>query len=201
MRAISNTRKSLFVEAMFALFLIVALLVPLLSYGQQQGPFSISGKNVSINALDNTGSVALVSPGKGSLKFDSSSDVTAQGQYGETFTVTNACTSVTLSGATTAATSLIPEDSIVHGCTVIVTTLITGATSWDLGDGSDADKWGDNEALTVGTRTGPSEWTSTAHPLFYATAVSPLFTAVGADFTAGAVRICCSYTTMTAPTN
>lgn len=201
MRTVSNTKKSLLVEAALGLFLIIALLVPLLSYGQQTGPFSVSGKHVSVNALDNTGSVSLVSPGKGSLKFDSSSDATIQGQYGTTFTVTDACTTVTLSGATTAATNLIPADVIVHGCVTRVTTTITGATTWDLGDGSDADKWGDDEALTAGTTAAMPEWTSTAHPLFYATAVSPLFTANGSNFTGGVVRICCSYTSMTAPTN
>lgn len=99
-------------------------------------------------------------------------------------------TELTLSGATTAATSLIPAKSTYYNCVVRVLQTITGATTWDLGDGSDADRWGDNEALTAGTVT--SETDGTAVPYGWsATAISPTFTANGSNFTGGKVRISC----------
>lgn len=106
----------------------------------------------------------------------------------------------TPSGATVTATDLIPAGSVVLGVTVRVTTLMTGATAFDVGDGSDADRWGDDIAVAAGTTTTNANTTITAVPI-YAAATSVVLTAVTSDFTAGAVRITVHYLSLTAPTS
>lgn len=107
---------------------------------------------------------------------------------------------VTLSGATTAATGLIPAGSTVYGCVAKVTTAVTGATTWDLGDGTDADKWCNDVGLTAGTACSPANATVGA-PAWYAAATNPTFTANGSNFTGGVVRLSCMVGYTQAATN
>jgi hypothetical protein len=106
----------------------------------------------------------------------------------------------TLSGATTncGGASFIPAGSTVEGCIVRVTTLITGATSFKVGDGSDDDKWGAGILLTVGTNTTGANFTA-GSPTGYAAATTLVITAVGgaASFSAGALRCPCLVSTFT----
>lgn len=96
-----------------------------------------------------------------------------------------------MSGATATASNLIPTNSQVYGCLARVTTEITGATSFDIGDGSDVDRWGAGIALTAGTTT--NQLSFTANPAGWnQTATSVVLTANGSSFTAGAVRILCA---------
>lgn len=101
---------------------------------------------------------------------------------------------------TCTATDLIPAGSIVLGVATRVTTAITGMTSIDIGDGTDPDKWGDDEALTAGSTTTVVHSTA-GDPTAYAAATSVVLTAVGggADFTAGVVKIVVFYMDTTAP--
>jgi hypothetical protein len=95
---------------------------------------------------------------------------------------------------TATLTNLIPAGSLVLGCTLRVTTTITGCTSIKIGDGSDDDRWGATIALTSGTTTTSANFTGT-QPAFFSAANSVVLTAVGggADFTAGVVRMTCHY--------
>ena len=97
-----------------------------------------------------------------------------------------------LSGASVTASNLIPAGAIVLGVLVEVTTAITGATSFDVGDGATANRWGDNIAITLGTKTDLTDTTDTSVPIFPA-ANNVVLTAVGSNFTAGAVRITVHY--------
>lgn len=106
----------------------------------------------------------------------------------------------TLSGATT---KIGGEDPIAAGWFVLgvllyVTTTITGATSFKVGDGSDDDKWGATLALTAGTATTSANFT--ASPSVYTAATDIVATAVGgaASFSAGAVRAAIFYIDFTA---
>lgn len=104
------------------------------------------------------------------------------------------CTTAALTSGATAAcgTNLIEAGSTVYGCVCKVTTLVTGATSIDIGDGSDADKWGDNIAVTAGTTTTSASFTTgTATPINYPAAAALTLTANGLDFTAGVVKCSC----------
>lgn len=105
-----------------------------------------------------------------------------------------------MSGATVTAASLIPAGSVVIGVTVRVTTLIEGAASFTIGDGTDADRWGTGIAVAAGTTTTGADSTITSVPI-YAAATSVVLTATGSNFTAGAVRITVHYISLTAATS
>lgn len=104
-----------------------------------------------------------------------------------------------LSGATVSATDLIPAGAVVVGVVARVTTLITGATTFQIGDGTDADKWGDAIAVAADTTTSAADFTA-AGPTLYAAATDVVLTATGSDFTAGAVRLTVHYYTVAAAT-
>lgn len=113
----------------------------------------------------------------------------------------SATTQVTgMSGATVTATSLIPAGSIVYGVVCRVTTAITGATTFQVGDGTTANLWGNTIAISLGTTSSPANFLSTFTPKLYTAANNVVLTANGSNFTAGAVRILVYYYTMTAPT-
>lgn len=101
---------------------------------------------------------------------------------------------------TCTATNLIPAGSIVLGVATRVTTLFAGCTSIDIGDGTDADKWGDDEAITAGSTTTVVHSTA-GSPTAYNAATSVVLTAVGGatDFSAGVMKIVVFYMDTTAP--
>lgn len=105
-----------------------------------------------------------------------------------------------LSGASVTAAGLFPDGVIRLGVSIHVTTTITGATSFDIGDGTDVDMFGAAIALSSGTTTNGSD--ATASPLAALLAAGDVvLTAVGSDFTAGAVRVVAHYLDITAPTS
>jgi len=119
---------------------------------------------------------------------------------GAKITMKTATASVTCSGATSTATSLIPAKAILIGVAVRVTTAITGATTFTIGDGSDADRWGTGIAIAVDTVTSESD--ATADPSGWsATALSVVLTATGSNFTAGVVRVTAFYHEYDGPTS
>lgn len=119
---------------------------------------------------------------------------------GQAFNIETASTNLTgLSGATATATNLIPAGSIVFGVTVRVTTGITGATTFDIGDGTDVDRWGAARPIAAGTTTTAANFTITSVPI-YASATSVVLTANGSNFTAGDVRVTVHFARLTAAT-
>ncbi len=105
-----------------------------------------------------------------------------------------------LSGATVTATNLIPAGCFLIGVTIRVTTLITGATSFKIGDGSDDNRWGDTIAVAAGTTTTIADFTAAGYGQF-TSANNVVLTANGSNFTAGAVRITADYLSLTAATS
>jgi len=103
---------------------------------------------------------------------------------------------VTLSGLTGASvattTGLIPDGAVLVGLTTRVSTAITGATGYDIGDGSDADRWGANIGFALNTASDNRDWTATTIQCFTA-AQEVTLTAVGGNFTDGAVQIVAHY--------
>lgn len=97
-----------------------------------------------------------------------------------------------LSGATATATNLIPGNSILEGVRVKVTTLITGATSFDVGDADLVNKWGDNIAVALDTETNIANFAATT-PVYNLAARNVVLTANGGNFTAGAVQVVAYY--------
>lgn len=101
-------------------------------------------------------------------------------------------------GATT--TSLIPAGCILIGLSTYVTDTITGSgvTGYTVGDGSDADRWGDITGTAIGTNSTLADWTAAGIVITSATDVT--ITATGGTFTAGAVRVVAWYIDATAIT-
>lgn len=120
---------------------------------------------------------------------ESNGNIVIRGINGQQTTSSFATTELTgLSGASVTASSLIPAGSWIVGVTVRVTITITGATTFDIGDGTDVDRWGSAIALSLGTTTTIVDFTADGSGQF-ASANDVILTANGANFTAGAVRI------------
>jgi hypothetical protein len=98
-----------------------------------------------------------------------------------------------LSGASATTTgTFIPDGAVVVGVTTRVGTLLTGATGYTIGDGTDADRWGDITGTAVGTTSDNRDWTAATIECFTAGGNITL-TAKTSNFTAGAIEICVFY--------
>lgn len=93
-------------------------------------------------------------------------------------------TLASVSGATVTATSLIPAGAIVLGISTQVTVALgtgNGTTGYQVGDGSDADRWGNVTGTATTTKTKNSDWTAATVPIFTA-AQNVVITANGGNF-------------------
>lgn len=111
-----------------------------------------------------------------------------------------------VSGASVTATNLRPANGRVIGVVTRITTQLgagMGTTGYQVGDGSDADRYGVASAVTAGTTTGDASTPPTADPMSWSsTAQNVVITAVGGNFNGvGAIRVTCFYLDMTAPTS
>jgi hypothetical protein len=98
-----------------------------------------------------------------------------------------------LSGASATTTgTFIPDGAVVVGVTTRVSTLLTGATGYTIGDGTDADRWGDITGTAVGTTSDNRDWTAATIECFTAGGNITL-TAKTSNFTAGAIEISVFY--------
>ena len=101
----------------------------------------------------------------------------------------------TLAQAATSDTSIaIPARAIVHGITVRVSDAVTGASSFDCGIAGETSKYGGS----LGTSVGSSNIGVTGPTAFYSD--TPIrFSANGADFSGGKVRVAIHYIALNAP--
>ena len=105
-----------------------------------------------------------------------------------------------LSGATATFTNLIHAGRFYTGVTCRVTTVITGPTTFDIGDGSDQDRWGKDIAIAANTTTTIADFQANGFGQA-AAAQSVVLTGVGGSFATGAVR-CAGHTiNLVAPTS
>jgi len=169
-----------------------------LAGGRGTGAGAASAVYIATPTVLSTGTTAQVLANRFAV---TSAGISHLGLNAQATTINQATSELTgLSGATVTATNLIPAGSLVLGVSVRVTTLITGATSFAIGDGTDADRWGTGIAVTAGTVTTLANITITS-PIYYAAATSVVLTAAGSNFTAGAVRITVHFISLTAPTS
>lgn len=109
-----------------------------------------------------------------------------------------------VSGASVTISNLIPDGAWVVGVSTRITTALgttNGTTSYTVGDGSDADRWGDSGAVTLGTTTNNTDATADATGMF-TSANDVVLTAVGGNFDGdGDIRVVVHYIDITAPTN
>lgn len=93
-----------------------------------------------------------------------------------------------LSGASVATTNLVPAGGRIFAVTVEVATQVTGASSFDVGDGVDDDRYAAAVGLTVGFATNHAS--ATADPMSWSAAAQDVtLTANGSSFTGGAVIV------------
>lgn len=100
-----------------------------------------------------------------------------------------------LSGASYTTTIAIPAYAQLIGVTTRVTTEVTGATSYDVGDGSDVDLWGAGIGVTLGSESRTADFTAVGAVGPAATSRTVTLTANGSNFTAGVIEICLHYLT------
>lgn len=100
-----------------------------------------------------------------------------------------------LSGASYTTTIAIPAYANLIGVTTRVTTAITGATSYSVGDGSDVDLWGATIGVTLGSQSRTADFTAVGAVGAAATSRTVTLTANGSNFTGGVVEICLHYLT------
>lgn len=113
--------------------------------------------------------------------------------YGSLHTVTE---SVTLSGATSTTSSFIPAGATVINVATTTTTAITGATGYQVGDGTTATRYGDITGTAIGTHSGSAD--GTADPRWWAsTARAITLTAKTSNFTGGVVVVVVYFQTTT----
>lgn len=110
------------------------------------------------------------------------------------------------SGTTTDSTIDLPANSIILSVTGRITTTITTATDWKLGDATISDRFSDaNATLTSGTTTvGINQWkadrTTAGQGAFQQSTAKVRITTTGTPG-AGAIRITIHYIQLTAPTS
>ena len=98
-----------------------------------------------------------------------------------------------LSGASATTTgTFIPDGAVVVGVTTRVATALTGAAGYTIGDGTDADRWGDITGTAIGTTSDNRDWTAGTVECFTAGGNITL-TAKTSNFTAGAIEVCAFY--------
>jgi hypothetical protein len=102
-------------------------------------------------------------------------------------------TAAALSGATTVVAGAIPAKAIILGVATTTTTTITGASGYQVGDGSDADRWGDITGTAVGTDSDYNDYTAAPIPAWSATAQDITLTAKTSNFTGGVVQVDVAY--------
>ncbi len=101
-----------------------------------------------------------------------------------------------LSGATAVSTATFPNQCIILGVSIRVTTTITGPTDFDVGDGVTVGRFGSTLGLTAGSTNQ-----GTIGPAGNYASTTVTLTANGGNFTAGAVRIAIMYLELTPPTS
>ena len=101
-------------------------------------------------------------------------------------------TAVTLAGASTTTGNVIPAGATVVDVSTSTTTTITGATGYQVGDGTTATRWGDITGTAVGTNSGSLNYT--ADPRWWTAAARAItLTAKTSNFTGGVVQVTVTY--------
>jgi hypothetical protein len=88
---------------------------------------------------------------------------------------------------------------MILGVVIHNTTAVEGATTYQVGDGTDVDRWGD--AIGLSADTSPADFTIASVP-YYTSVTDVVLTAVGgaADFSAGILEVTVYYMTLSPST-
>lgn len=127
------------------------------------------------------------------LQRNAASIMSVAGINGGRSLIGQATTTVNLSGATSVATNLVPAKVQVIGVICKVTTTITGASGFQVGDGTDADRWGDITGTATSVTTTYADYTADPRLAWSASAQSITLTAKTSNFTGGVLRVTVLY--------
>ncbi len=165
-------------------------------------PVFVNGGFIQLAASNGASSVILDRDGAGIFAQRNATDAQEYRLYGTYTSATNyqritvksvKQTLSALSGASATTTgTFIPGGAVVVGVTTRVSTLLAGATGYTIGDGTDADRWGDITGTAVGTTSDNRNWTAGSIECFTAGGNITL-TAKISNFTAGAIEVCVFY--------
>ncbi len=114
---------------------------------------------------------------------------------------------ITTTAAATALTAadFIPDGAVPLGISTYVQTEIGGTdvTGYEIGDGSDADRWGSITGLIVGTNSSNASWVATTIQAFVAAqAITITALPEGKTFSAGGkIRVAMTYFSSSPPTS
>lgn len=176
-----------------------------------------ANSEIGIGGTDTNSGLDFKPKGNGNVQFkDSAGEVQATiggagfRLYGNlkgasaNFKATTPTTLSAVSGASVTASSLIPAGALVLGVATKITTALgvtNGTTGYNIGDGTDFDRWGAITGTADTTTSDHSDYTSTTVQIFTA-ANDVVLTAVGGDFNGtGAIEIIVFYLDLTALTS
>jgi len=164
----------------------------------------------TISSTNTNGNVTVAPNGSGLVSFsgtERSAGSGANGAYSERGYAEELITLATGGLTTDSSANLLPANSIIQAVVCRVTTTITTATSWAVGDGTTAARFSAaNSTLTAGTTSvglahmAGNVSTTAAGPT-QAAAAKLRITAAGSNPGAGAVRCGVFYTVFVAPTS
>lgn len=120
-----------------------------------------------------------------------------QGTNGQQTLIKTATTELGDLSASATAAGLVPAGAVVLGLTTRVTGAVTGASTYDIGDGSDQDRWGAGISGALGTTSDNSDWTVGSIDSF--PSGSDIVLTGDVAFTGGSVRITVHYMLPVAP--
>lgn len=173
--------------------------------GLHVGPFLIKfaatdvGTAADIGIARNAAGVLEVNSGTaGTFRDLYARALSQRGANGQACTIEQVTESHTLAAAATSDTTIqLPANRILLGVELLVTTEITGCTTFDCGISGATTRYGTGIALTAGTTSA----VATNQTVTSATAIR--FTAIGggASFTAGVIRVTAHYVNLTAATS
>jgi hypothetical protein len=112
------------------------------------------------------------------------------GDHGSNLSIIEVEKEVELDGATSTTSGLILAGDILLGISTIITATITGATGYNAGDGTDADRWAAKASTTaIGSGSGAKDYVGTKPPVYCTSDQEVVLTALGSNFTGGKIRV------------
>lgn len=147
--------------------------------------------------IDTTGKIRIGNPAQSPIGLQLQSDLWVRGQTISGGLVISSSTDAQVLAGATASYAVIPAGVLVLAVLIRVTTAVTGATDFDVGDGTDVDKWGAAIAIALGTTTDGEDFTALT-PTFYTGATNVVLTANGGAFAGGVVKVTAFYIDFTA---
>jgi len=146
---------------------------------------------------DATGAITMRGTGNADQAMFWAPEYASSSDYQRGGIQTNTIALTTSSGSTQTTSGLVPAGKYLLGITARVDTAVEGATTFEVGDGTDANRFGAAIAIAAGTTVTDADYTA-AGVGFSTSAQEVTLTVNGSDFSAGVVTIVAYYVSMEA---